>query len=68
MTDSRLVKAQVRNSGDAHAEPGGLAVTGVLVGDVYLSRPAATARSSYRYQVEQVFPWTSWAARTSWLN
>ncbi|NUQ98437.1 MAG: NACHT domain-containing protein, partial [Streptomyces sp.] len=51
------MKAQVRNSGDAHAEPGGLAVTGVLVGDVYLSRPAATARSSYRYQVEQVFPW-----------
>ncbi|MER6580090.1 hypothetical protein [Nonomuraea sp. NPDC001023] len=50
------MKATVRNSGDASGGPGSYVNTGVHHGDVYLSG-APIARSAYREQVEQIFPW-----------
>ncbi|MFJ4368849.1 hypothetical protein ACIP4S_32595 [Streptomyces chartreusis] len=51
------MKGEIRNSGDAHAEGGGYANTGVHVGDVYMGAPTSPAHSEYLHQVEQVFPW-----------
>ncbi|MFC6086813.1 hypothetical protein [Sphaerisporangium aureirubrum] len=50
------MKSTIRNSGDASGGPNSLANTGIIQGNVYLSG-MPKARSAYRDQVKQIFPW-----------